>query len=244
MKHLARSILLLLVVFTAGSVEAQSVDWTGFYAGLSLGYGWSDQAIKVSGDPLTETIIAAGGIPRSFADDASGVIGGAQAGYNHRIGWLVVGAEADFRGADIGTRERVASAVPNLFAITTTGEQELDFLGTVRGRVGVAPWGGLLLYGTGGFAYGHVRLSAAVDTAGCAGVCASQSRSGVEAGWAAGGGVEYGFATRWSVRAEYLRYDLGSVSVSVRDPAFPALVQRFRTDVEGNVFSLGANYRF
>jgi outer membrane immunogenic protein len=246
MKRLARISALLLVMSAAVvPAEAQSLDfWTGFYAGLNVGWGWSDEALTISGDPLTEFVIAAGVIPRTLADDPSGLVGGAQAGYNVRIWRLVLGAETDVRGSDIGARESISRSVPQLFPFTTTAEQELDFLGTLRGRVGILPLDGLLVYGTGGFAYGHVHLSASLNTPGCLGVCASKSRSGFEAGWTMGGGVEYAFASRWSARAEYLRYDLGGTSVSVRDPRFPALVQRVRAEFEGNIVTLGVNYRF
>jgi outer membrane immunogenic protein len=234
----------LLVVLAACPVHAQPYNWTGFYAGLNIGAGWSEQATRVSGDALTEAAIAAGALPRSLADDPAGVVGGGQVGYNLRLSWFVLGAEADARGADVSASETVSTAVTGFFPFTTKAEQELNFLGTLRGRVGVAPWGPLLVYGTGGFAFGHVSVSASVESGGCLGICASESRSGLEAGWTAGGGVEYGLATQWSVKAEYLHYDLGRSSISVRDARFPALVQRFRTDIEGHVVSLGVNYRF
>jgi|ERR671918_135328 outer membrane immunogenic protein len=238
-------LVLLFVPIVRSSVEAQPADdWTGFYAGLNIGYGWSDHAMQVSGDPLTEAFIDADVLPRALADDPSGVVGGAQVGYSHQIRWLVLGVEADFQGTDINAKESVSTAVPGAFPFRTTGEQELGFLGTLRGRIGIAPWRGLLFYGTGGLAYGDVRLSASVNNPGCLGVCASESRSGVETGWTVGAGVEYRFAPRWSVKTEYVHYDLGTESVELRDGRFPALEQRFRADFDGHVARVGVNFRF
>lgn len=245
-----RRFMLVIVVFVlmppvSASVEAQPInDWTGYYAGLNIGYGWGGHAIKMSGDPQTEAAIDLGILPSALADDPSGVVGGAQAGYSQQIRWLVLGVEADFQGTDIGARQSVSPSVPPFFTFTTTAEQSLGFLGTLRGRIGIAPWSGLLFYGTGGFAYGDVRLSAAVSNPGCIGTCASGSRSGVETGWTVGGGVEYRFATRWSMKAEYLHYDLGTESLEVIDGRFPGVVPTFRADFDGNVTRVGVNYRF
>ena len=237
--------VLVLMPTMSSPVEAQpAADWTGFYAGLNIGHGWSGHAIHLSGDPLTENVIAAGALPRTLAEDPSGVVGGAQVGYGHQLRWLVLGVEADFQGTDINARQSVTPSVPLFFPFTTTAEQDLDFLGTLRGRMGIAPWGGLLFYGTGGFAYGDVRLAASLSNPGCIGVCASESRSGIEIGWTVGGGVEYRFARRWSAKAEYLHYDLGTESLSLRDGRFPALVQRFRADFDGDIARGGVNYRF
>ncbi|NNU80969.1 porin family protein [Halovulum dunhuangense] len=55
-------------------------DWTGFYAGGNLGYGFGEAT--------------PGG-------DLDGVIGGLQAGYNYDLGNFVLGAEADLSLADL-----------------------------------------------------------------------------------------------------------------------------------------------
>jgi opacity protein-like surface antigen len=96
----SRRFMLVIVVFVlmppvSASVEAQPInDWTGYYAGLNIGYGWGGHAIKMSGDPQTEATIDLGILPSALADDPSGVVGGAQAGYSQQIRWLVLGVEA------------------------------------------------------------------------------------------------------------------------------------------------------
>lgn len=57
-------------------------DWTGFYAGGSLGYG------DVSGDI-------------TIGDDVDGLTYGAHAGYDYDLGNFVVGGEFEISGADI-----------------------------------------------------------------------------------------------------------------------------------------------
>jgi len=101
----------------------------------------------------------------------------------------------------------------------------VDWLGTVRGRVGFLATPALLMYGTGGFAYGEVKVSTSITQSNTdcanfgAGSCvasnaATSGESQTRAGWTAGGGFEWLFAPQWSAKAEYLFYDLGSVTFS------------------------------
>jgi len=62
--------------------------WTGFYAGINGGYGWSD----------------------SFADDAKGAVYGGQLGYNWQTGNFVFGVEGDFQGTSIKASETIGVA--------------------------------------------------------------------------------------------------------------------------------------
>ena len=68
---------------------------------------------------------------------------------------------------------------------------------TARGRLGYAagPW---LVYATGGLAFAGERFlnTPAIGN--------DEKILHTRLGWAAGGGVEYGFAPHWSVRLEYL----------------------------------------
>jgi outer membrane immunogenic protein len=97
-------------------------------------------------------------------------------------------------------------------------EQTIDWFGTVRERFGYAA-GPVLVYATGGLAYGEVSrsgnvagqtnfvLGGTVNT-----FAGSYSASTIKAGWTVGGGVEGQLAPNWSVKAEYLYVDLGSTT--------------------------------
>jgi outer membrane immunogenic protein len=89
----------------------------------------------------------------------------------------------------------------------------------------------LLLYGTGGLAYGGVRAETSIaqttyDPQGGAPLpifgdgSASGSRSGLRAGYTVGAGLEGKFASHWSAKLEYLYYDLGSVTYTTGLIAF------------------------
>ena len=86
--------------------------------------------------------------------------------------------------------------------------QNIDFFGTVRGRLGYA-FGSALIYATGGFAYANVDTT--VNFSNGFNVLNSNQ---LETGWVAGGGVEYLFAPCWSAKVEYQFIDLGNQTIS------------------------------
>jgi outer membrane immunogenic protein len=92
----------------------------------------------------------------------------------------------------------------------------------------------MLAYGTGGLAYGNVYASsyqwtsaqtrdtaeeapdpAVVETSMQPGLPGFSNRySGFKAGWAAGGGLEWMFHDNWSLRAEGMYYNLGTIDLA------------------------------
>jgi outer membrane immunogenic protein len=143
----------------------------------------------------------------------SGFEGGVQGGYNWQNGPWVFGVEADFQ----------ATGAEDTFAPWKFSN---PWFGTVRGRVGYLLTPTLLLYGTGGFAYG--------------GVTAFQ-RSNTSTGWTAGGGIEWQFAPHWSAKLEYLYVDLASSGIY---GAYTGWELGNNHHPEINVVRLGVNYLF
>jgi outer membrane immunogenic protein len=230
---------------------APAYGWTGFYIGGNAGYSWMNS---------TDTVTATNAAGLSFTSDAEiatslpvnpkGFIGGGQIGYNWQINptW-VLGFETDFSGADVrGTASLPGPTDPSRIM---TASEKLDWLGTVRARVGVTPWDRTLVYATGGLAYGHASLSTALSrpgwgsATGCGGLnnCQNGSVSATNAGWTVGGGVEWAFFNNWSLKAEYLYYDLGTISHGMTDPFFPATYNA-SADVKGSIVRGGLNYKF
>ena len=218
---------------------AETFSWTGFYAGLHLGYGWHDGEIDSLLLPDDFFSIE----PGTQSNDSDGITGGAQLGYNYQIGCFVLGAEADFSGADInGESHPDIVFVPAGVGGTQTFRHEIDWFGTVRGRIGCAPVPRLFVYGTGGFAYAHVDQTAgAINIA----VNYQNSRSGTEVGFTGGGGAEYAIGRHWSIKAEYLYIDVGNSSVTApaENPQVPFVVD-YDWDNAFHNFTVGVNYRF
>jgi outer membrane immunogenic protein len=160
--------------------QVRVYDWTGFYVGGNVGYGWGKQDVSLAG--------AGVGSP-----SVNGFLGGGQVGYNWQVNQIVYGVEADLQASG-------QSGSSGLGATAYT--DKLDWFGTVRGRVGYAfdRW---LPYVTGGWAYGHGSISGAA-----AGAPFSASSS--YSGWTAGAGLEYALLNNWSVKGEWLYVDFGN----------------------------------
>jgi outer membrane immunogenic protein len=174
------------------------MSWAGYYAGVNVGGSWmhNDATWQGTTPPFPPSTTF-----KAQLDDSS-VIGGGQLGRNWQFGSIVAGIETDFalRRLEASASTVVLNAVP----VTLTEKQ--DWVGTVRGRLGYA-MGSWLVYGTGGFAYGGLTHHVAE------GGVVLATNSSLREGWAAGGGVEWAIKPRWSIGAEYLHVDLGSVNV-------------------------------
>ena len=226
-------------------------NWSGFYIGVNAGWGWGDNDVTVapSPDPLSQAFwnpaFAAGAAPSLFPLKQDGFFGGGQIGYNFQAGMFVFGVEADFQGSNIKDTLTINTAVVGFVPGFHTASQQLDWFGTLRGRLGVAA-GSALLYVTGGLAYGQVQyglsynFSLSLDFQ-------NLTAKNTEAGWTAGAGIEWGFAPNWSVKAEYLFVDLGDATFTTVGTGRPANIATSYTANYENQYHLarlGINYRF
>jgi len=218
--------------------------WTGFYAGLNLGGGWSSSTINNA--QLSPYASSVDGklylLPGNGqgGSNAGGVVGGGQIGYNYQFGnSFLVGFETDIQGTSMssntGNNNQILYPDPNfagsfLVPLSPGGNPgiALNWFGTVRGRAGFLITPTLLLYGTGGFAYG--------------GVSGGYSNfSNTRTGWTAGGGVEWLFMPNWSAKAEYLFTDLNSGGRTVGWNGFQT---GYHNHPQFNVVRAGVNYHF
>ena len=242
-------------------------SWTGFYVGANIGGGWGRQSVDyLPNDPLANLLFLNGGAPPPAAFSASGVIGGIQAGYNRQFNsrWLV-GFETDFDWSGMkGSGSTSGVYAPYFLApFNAPVEERIEWFGTVRARLGFLPMDNLLLYATGGFAYGRVAQSGSWTTSNGFAVggggfdilcianspCFAGSSSGIATGWTAGGGLEYSLWQKWTLKAEYLYVSLNSKSVTQSTVAFspgdlPASFNANFSHTNFNVARVGLNYRF
>ena len=194
---------------------ASAYNWSGFYIGAHAGYAWGDYTL----------FSASGGGPNV---DVDGFVGGATIGYNWQWDYLVLGIEADISNGPDGTTSQ-GTAGPVWSCITGDCNAEIEYFGTVRGRLGVAfdRW---LVYGTAGYAYGEVE--GGIENS-------AQQGGGSADGWAAGLGTEFGWTEHWSTKAEYLHVDLGDIPFGTG-----VGTEDFEGDGDFDVFRLRVNYRF
>ncbi len=181
MKKLLSSVGVIALALSAGSAlaadlpsrkdapvyvpPAPMIGWGGLYGGANIGAGWDSR----------------GANNWNGNGNTVGVLGGPQVGYNFALSRMfILGVETDFQATSMTFNASGAN---------------LDWFGTVRGRAGIAIVPSLLIYGTGGFAYGQVTNNLIEDVT-------------IKTGWTAGGGVEWMFLPNWSVKAEYLYSDI------------------------------------
>jgi outer membrane immunogenic protein len=257
---------------------APAPSWTGYYAGLNIGYNFGNNGpvnvaainapwifgsgaslgagAPIAPNTLNSSYIAGYSYSGSTINTQSGVIGGGQLGYNYQFyPKYVAGFEIDFQGSGINGGSTIqggsygvqpyqgpGNSNPVAGAITTAmGSSQIqsgvNWLGTARGRLGFLWSPALLLYGTGGFAYGgayanvsqnaneyvlhqqNISVSPAVPTPPFVNPgqnlwFGNTNQSQVLVGWTAGAGAEWKFMTNWSVKAEALYWDLGRMNVN------------------------------
>ena len=237
-------------------VMAPVWNWSGFYIGLNGGYSWGRSSRDLNFfNPLNgATIATASGAGR----DLDGGVFGGQIGYNWQASNWVFGIEADLQwtGQKGGTTVLcpVGGCFPALTFVPAAGgssatlTDKLEWFGTIRGRVGFTVTPSVLLYATGGGAYGSVKtdLGLSTLTANLVPVTIAGSRSTDRFGWTVGAGAEWMFASNWSGKLEYLYMDLGSISNSVVFPTGSGLPlgANVSSRITDSVFRGGINYRF
>ena len=250
--------------YTKAPVMVEVYNWTGFYIGGNAGYSWGRSSTDVSyfntvtGAPI---VPPAGSILGSSFDMNGGIAGG-QLGYNWQTSNWVWGLEADLQWSG----ERGSSAyrcagtlaggvcLPGLTFLPAgaTGtnvalDQSLEWFGTVRGRAGLLATPQVLLYGTGGLAYGSIKTSAALAgfTPGGIALASLGSNTETRVGWTVGAGVEGMITRNWTAKLEYLymdlgRYDAGSFTLAPASTIGANVSSNFRD----HILRVGLNYKF
>jgi outer membrane immunogenic protein len=252
-------------------------SWTGFYVGYNAGYARAAQDdARFTGDVGSGTGDVGGAgnfflagtitspVSRNLSVERAGFTQGLQLGYMRQLGpALVVGLEADIQHAFI---EGTGSGPGGFSGLTLAAEQDLNWFGTVRTRLGLLLGERLLVYGTGGFAYGQTEAKSHLSLAGghsisvtvspgtsldcnaTAGTttCLAGSSSRTSAGWAAGLGAEWALWGSTTLKVEYLHIDLGDENIRLvaQSPATGTGFLNARFDNSYDIVRGGLNLRF
>ena len=265
----------------AGAVAAQAADlptrkeapapvfvpppftWTGFYVGANIGGIWSSGSRSLTFFNPASAFFLSGYEPGGLGSNNSGVIGGGQAGYNWQTGAFVLGVETDFDGTSLGKSTNFNSlpfagtGIPTGIlgdSLFVHAKASLDWLGTTRARLGyvATPDNRLMLYATGGVAYGGGSANFSVYDA-RNNFFLSGNPSSSRVGWTVGAGAEYALTNNWTIRGEYLYADLGSSHFSTPAAAFPVasnlagfdgLYATGKINYNASIFRAAVNYKF
>jgi len=221
--------------------------WTGFYGGGHVGYGWG--RADTSFTPLPTAVSFFDMLPTTLRPDPRGVIAGGQLGYNKEFTPIVLSAEFTISWSNMNGTKTVTPIIRNngtTFPGTgfLTTHQDTSWFGTLRPRLGILPTSShrLLLYGTGGFAFGKVNYSANSDFRPGGTIQYPTSFSKNKKGWTVGGGAEVAVAPHVSLNFEYLFYNLGNESITANpSPANPPFQVAYNWQTKAQIFRVGVN---
>ncbi len=220
---------MLACAFTVATVPlAAAQTWTGPYLGGTIGavLHKDDASETVTFDTnldgtFTDTVrtvsgadafspgfcggLANGSTPGAGCiEDETGIEGGGRIGYDWQSGRFVVGALVDVTASNAVDGATAFSTTPAFYAFS----RELKALGGLRGRIGVGNER-LLVYGTGGGAWGRVEhLFTSSNGANTFVPGKDEVRTENAWGFQAGGGLEVRLAQHWSLNGEYLYTNL------------------------------------
>lgn len=216
-------------------------NWQGLYFGGNIGYGFDGSDLR-SLERITPPPSSIG-IVQGF--DPEGLFGGVQLGYNWQVERLVFGLETDIQYSDIG--DAGGGLYSNNPVFGGGAWADVDWFGTLRGRLGFAVTERVLVYGTAGLAYGGVDFNQiAVNTAN--GNSVTFQEDGTKVGYTVGGGLEWAIDPNWSMKVEYQYIDLGDEALlaeSVTPAGVPTGIN-YTTgyDLDFHTVRAGLNYKF
>ena len=199
-------------------------DWTGFYVGGHVGYGWAEKdwrdafGLNVSSKP-------------------NGFLGGGQVGFNYQIGQFVLGAEGDFSWSGIngGTNTVGTVGAP----LGNTFNTDVNWVSTLTGRAGLAfdRW---LVYGKGGVAWANDQYNL---TSPNLALLPAFSGNETRFGWMVGAGVEYAFFDNWSAKVEYNYLDFHTSTLQFADTT-QTFILNTSIQQQLHLVKVGLNYRW
>lgn len=213
-------------------------NWSGPYLGLNGGYASGQSNWNDPNNPATTT----GDFP------ISGFVVGGTVGVNFQYDMLVLGAETDFDYSTIRGTTAPANGFCSLLtatlATTTNCNTQNTWLGTIRARAGLA-FNRVLLFGTGGLAYGDINSGAA------GGGVTPIYDSSIVPGWTVGGGLELAMSHHWTAKVEYLYVRLADGACTSGNCGYNFDVNTFTLSPAGDTVKFsaslvrfGINYKF
>jgi len=241
---------------TKAPMMAPVYNWSGWYVGFNAGAAVDPAHVQTTTlNPPASYFTVTSATPFNAAGDQTfhtpGFTGGIQAGYNWQMNNTVLGIETDFNYMGLKGSSTISNPYPTgiLGGYTLSQSVKTDWLFTLRPRLGWAAnnW---LFYVTGGLAVTRIKADYLfTDTNSAANESASINKT--KAGWALGGGVEYGIVGGpWSVKAEYLHVDFSTVSTTSSNLtlgggtiAVPTQTFTHSAKLSDDIVRVGVNYK-
>jgi outer membrane immunogenic protein len=206
-------------------------DWSGFYIGGHVGYGWGET------DITDRTLLGSALLIPTQKFDSDGFLGGGQAGWNYQFGRFVLGTEVDFSFSDV--QGNLTTTIIDTNA-SVDRSSKATWIATATTRLGYA-WDRVMVYSKLGAAWAQFDYDNNISS--IAGVPVySSTASETRSGWTVGTGIEWAFAGAWSAKAEYNYMDFGRRTVDFA--SFQGTPVNLDVDQRISVIKAGVNYRF
>jgi hemoglobin/transferrin/lactoferrin receptor protein len=253
-------------------------NWSGFYAGAHAAYNFA----KFRGQMTASDGSTAGNPGRESPGlDVKALSFGLHAGYNYQFSnRMIVGIEADIAKSEIsgsqvtyateGSSGPFGDNLNRLRQYEAVQRSRIEWLSTVRGRLGYGISDRLMVYATGGVAFmrqsedrtqyvgakSYPGLFSPVNTTVAA---FTENASITRTGFAIGGGAEFALSDAWSLKGEYLlaRFDDAEISfpnaragvMIANGSGYPVTSstvagRRLLSKVDIPMIRVGVNYRF
>jgi outer membrane immunogenic protein len=248
-----------------GQIDRWSGPYAGLVAGLAEGHSSPSSTVGcpvggflcAPGQYLDNGALLSATATGPTSNDAFSV--GALAGYNWHGGSVVYGIEGDVSSLHLSLNRGGSASSLNLgltnpgpvpVVATVNATAQIDWLATIRGRIGYLVSPDFLVYATGGLALTNLTVSNSYTDNWVfnGGAIGNSSVTSNATGYAVGGGVEWGLGGRWTLRADYLRVGFGSVTTSgmITVVQVPAAQNPFTSsaNLTANLFRSGLIYKF
>lgn len=206
------------VAALTSSASSQAVDWSGSYIGIHGGYALSAPGVTGTG-------------PGDVDLDNGGFLAGVYFGHDWQDGGLVYGVMGDFDYLAIDNQ----NAIDTFVGKSDDYNYDVDWLASVRGRMGSAFSDNVLV--TGSFGLAVASVSASLASTDDVPETSFDAVDDIVFGSVIGLGAEYQFSPNWSMKADYSYYLFQSIDLqSVNGDT--AIKPKF------GVVKVGVAYRF
>jgi len=230
------------------SPSSSTFNWSGVYIGVSAGYNWAKADTDFAPRPTAAQFVNL--LPQTLDLRPRGIFGGIQMGYNHQHGRMVLGIVGDISGTSSRAGVMITpipqnNGTPFPGAGFESAYSDTKAIATIRGRLGFTWHSRMLLYGTGGLAFGRVFEGADVNfqPVGTTDYLAKLDK--IKMGIAVGGGGEFAVARHWTLGAEYLFINLGNeTNITNPVPALPPFQVAYTWQAKSQIARGFVNYKF
>ena len=227
----------------APQIRSSINDWTGPYMGAVLGgtcmetssdyitYGYTDNNANNQYDPGERNATPTDILPNDM--NGCGFTGGVVGGFNYQIGNIVAGVEGDWTWGG-KTGEHISNHYDNNNNLYTEHDRyDIEWMASIRPRIGLLVNNDTLFYVTGGPAWLRGKLTD---------VNSGANFKNTHFGYTVGGGIEHALTENIHLRGEYMFSSFKSKNYGTFCPTCDVAVNVDKDMEQFHTFRLGVTW--